>query len=66
MCEQTLDLLVGETKFFICGNTLQVSNYAPFNWTMFDVEAKKKRHEEIFPIEKEKAFNAGKEMAAKL
>ena len=64
--KNTLDLLVGETKFFICGNTLQVSNYAPFNWTMFDVEAKKKRHEEIFPIEKEKAFNAGKEMAEKL
>ena len=64
--KNTLDLLVGETKFFICGNTLQVSNYAPFNWTMFDVESKKKRHEEIFPIEKEKAFNAGKEMAENL
>ena len=64
--KEILDLLVGETKIFICGNTLQVSNYKPFDWTVFNIEEKKKRHEEVFPIEKEKAFALGKEMAEKL
>ena len=64
--KETFDLFIGETKIFVSGNTLQVSNYAPFAWTMFDVEAKKKRHEEVFPIEKEKVFALGKEMAEKI
>ena len=64
--KEILDLLVGETKIFICGNTLQVSNYKPFDWTVFNIEEKKKRHDEVFPIEKEKAFALGKEIAEKL
>ena len=31
--------------------TLQTDRYDKFNWTMFDVETKQLRHEEVFPQE---------------
>ena len=37
-------------------------NYDKYNWTYFDPEAKKKRHETVFPEEKKKAFALGAEM----
>ena len=35
-----------------------VKDYGKYDWTMFDPEAKKARHEEVFPKELEKAFSA--------
>ncbi len=58
----TLSGMVGPTKIMVCGNTLQVSDYSKYNWTMFDPEAKKAHHEEIFPKELEKAFSLGTEI----
>ena len=49
--QQTLNFLVGPTKVFVSGNTLQTDHYDKFNWTMFDVGAKQQRHEEVFPQE---------------
>ena len=60
--KSTLDTFVGSTKIMVSGSTLQVSDYSRFNWTMFDPEAKKARHEEFFPKEKEKACALGAEM----
>ncbi len=60
--ESNLRTFVGPTKTMIYGNTLQVHDYSRYNWTMFDPEAKKARHEEVFPLEKEKAFQLGKEL----
>lgn len=42
------------------GDTLQVNDYSKYDWTMFDPEAKKKRHEAVFPekIEQAKALGA--------
>ena len=57
-----LDTFVGPTKILISSNTLQVSDYSKFNWTMFDPEEKKKRHETVFPDEKMKAYQLGAEM----
>ena len=48
---QTLSRFIGPTTEFISGNTLQTDHYDKFNWTMFDVEDKQRRHEEIFPQE---------------
>ena len=59
----TLRSMVGPTKIMISGDTLQVSDYSRYNWTMFNPEKKQQRHEEIFPAEKEKAFSLGAEMA---
>ncbi len=55
--------MIGPTKVLICSDTLQVSDYSKYNWTMFDPEAKKKRHETVFPTDKGKAFSLGAEMA---
>ena len=60
--KNTLGGMVGSTKVMVCGNTLQVNDYGKYDWTMFDPEAKKSRHEEVFPQELEKAFSLGAEM----
>jgi len=60
--KNTLGGMVGPTKVMICGNTLQVSDYDKYSWTMFDINAKRIRREEIFPKELEKAFSLGAKM----
>ena len=60
--KNTLGGMVGPTKVMVSGNTLQVKDYGKYDWTMFDPEAKKARHEEVFPKELKKAFALGAEM----
>lgn len=59
--KNTFERFIGPTKTLISGNTLQLNDYSKLDWewTMFDVEAKKKRHEDVFPKECEEAFNLG-------
>ena len=58
----TLGTFVGPTKILISSDTLQVKDYSRYNWTMFDPEHKKERHEKVFPEDKKKAFALGAEM----
>lgn len=62
--QQTLERFVGPTKTLISGDTLQLKDYSKtdWQWTMFDPESKKKRHETVFPQEMKKAFEMGAEM----
>lgn len=60
--KNTLGGMVGPTKVMVCGDTLQVKNYGKYNWTMFDPESKKTRHNEVFPSETKKAFSLGAEI----
>ena len=60
--KNTLISMVGPTKIMVSGDTLQVNDYSKYNWTMFEPEAKKVRHETIFPQEMEKTFLLGAEM----
>lgn len=60
--QNTLSRIVGPTKVMVCGNTLQVKDYETYDWTMFDVESKRSRHETVFPTEKQKAFDLGAEI----
>lgn len=60
--QNSLTSFVGPTRVLVSGDTLQVSDYNRYNWTMFDSEAKKTRHETFFPQEKQKAFLLGSEM----
>ena len=57
--QQTLNRFVGPTEILISGNTLQLKDYGKTDWpwTMFDPEAKQKRHETVFPEECRKAFD---------
>ena len=63
--QQTLNRFVGSTKILISGNTLQLKDYGKTDWpwTMFDPEAKQKRHETVFPEECRKAFDMGATLA---
>ena len=60
----TLDTFVGPTKILISSDTLQVKDYSRYNWTMFDPEHKKERHETVFPEDKKKALALGEQMAS--
>ena len=55
---------VGPTKILISSDTLQVRDYSRYNWTMFNPEAKKERHETVFPEDKKKAFALGEQMVS--
>jgi len=63
--KNSLSGMVGPTKVMICGDTLQVNDYSKYNWTMFNPEAKKARHDEVFPEEMKKAFELGMEIVKK-
>ena len=59
----TLGTFVGPTKFLISSDTLQVKDYSRYNWTMFNPEHKKERHEAVFPEDRKKAFALGGQLA---
>lgn len=63
--QNTLNGFIGPTKVLISADTLQVEDYSPFGWTMFDPEAKRKRREEVFPGERQEAFRIGAEMVSR-
>ena len=60
----TLDTFVGPTKILISSDTLQVKDYSRYNWTIFDPEHKKERHETVFPEDKKKALALGEQMVS--
>lgn len=62
--QQTLERFVGPTKVLVSGNTLQLKDYSrtDWPWTMFDPEAKQRRHDTVFPQECQKAYEMGAEM----
>ena len=63
--QQTLSAFVGPAELLISGDTLQLKDYSKtdWQWTLFDPEAKQKRHDEVFPQECRKAFELGAELA---
>ncbi len=54
---------VGPTEVFISGDTLQVKDYSRYHWTLFDPAHKQKRHDAVFPKEKERVFRLGAALA---
>ena len=58
----TLQAFVGPVQTLASGNTLQVSNYERYNWTMFNADEKKARRETVFPVERQAAFRLGADM----
>ena len=63
--QQTLNRFVGPTETLVSGNTLQLRDYSmtDWPWTMFDPEAKRQRHETVFPEECRKAYEMGAALA---
>ncbi len=64
---QTLQRFVGPTEVLVSGDTLQVADYdqLDWEWSFFDPEAKKRRHETVFPQERKKAYDMGADLAGK-
>ena len=64
---QTLSRFVGPTELLVSGNTLQLNDYSKLDWewSMFDPEAKKLRHETVFPQECAKAHDMGAALVIK-
>ena len=59
--QQVMSRFVGPTELLISGDTLQLKDYSKTDWPWyFNGEAKKKRHETVFPQEMRKAFELGK------
>ena len=63
--QQTLSTFVGSTEILIAGDTLQLKDYSKtdWKWTLFDPEAKQKRHETVFPQQCQRAFTMGADLA---
>ena len=63
--QQTFNGFVGPTDTLICGDTLQLKDYSKLDWewSIFDPEAKKRRHETVFPQECQTAFQKGAKLA---
>lgn len=63
--QQTLSAFIGPTEILIAGDTLQLKDYSKtdWKWTLFDPEAKQKRHETVFPQECQRAFAMGADLA---
>jgi multimeric flavodoxin WrbA len=57
--EDRFEHLLGPAKTLISTETWQTTDYSKYEMTMFDEAARKKRREEIFPQEKQKAFDLG-------
>ena len=58
---QTLSRFVGPADVFVSGDTLQVRDYSKLDWewSLFDPEAKQRRHDEVFPQERRAAYEKG-------
>ena len=55
----TLEAFVGPTRTLASGNTLQVTDYGRYHWTMFNAEEKKAHREANFPEDKKAAYQLG-------
>jgi multimeric flavodoxin WrbA len=61
--EATLRRIFGESEYMCCFDTLQFDDYSKVLATRFDPVKKKKRHDEIFPLDCQKAFDMGIRLA---
>ena len=59
--QQTLQRFIGPTETYACGDTLQLKDYSKtdWEWSIFDPEAKQKRHDTVFPEECRMMFEKG-------
>ena len=62
---KTLDRFVGPAQAYVCGDTLQLSDYTKtdWEWSMFDPAHKQHRHDTVFPKQREAVFELGKALA---
>ena len=62
--KNAMSSFVGPTEVLVSGETLQLKDYGATDWpwTLFDPEARKVRHENVFPEECKMAFDLGAQL----
>ena len=58
-----MERLFAPCELFLCTDTKQFDDYSKYEVDLFDVPAKLKRHEEVFPKDLERAFALGETLA---
>jgi len=61
-----MELVFGPCEMQICYDTLQYTDYEAHGNVLFDGDAKKQRHEKVFPEDIKQAFGLGQRMALPL
>lgn len=63
--QRALNRFVGPAEIFVSGDTLQIEDYSKtdWEWSMFNPDAKQKRHETVFPEECRKIHEMGASLA---
>ncbi len=61
--EVVLRRTFGESEYMCCFDTLQFNDYSKVLATRFDPVKKKKRHEEVFPLDCQRAYEMGVRLA---
>ena len=61
--EAALKRIFGESEYMCCYDTYQFYDYSKVLATRFDPVKKKQRHEEVFPLDCQKAFEMGVRLA---
>ena len=61
--KSTFERFLGETRVVCATETLQFDNYDLYVGDMFNVERRKEKREKEFPLDCERAFRMGKELA---
>ena len=62
--QEFMGKILAPCEVFLCTNTKQFNDYSRYETDLFDVPAKLKRHEEIFPQELQRAFALGKRLVS--
>jgi multimeric flavodoxin WrbA len=55
--------IFGQAQTLLCTETWQTEDYGKYDMTMFDENERKKRREEVFPGDLQKAFELGARLA---
>ncbi len=63
--EAALRRIFGDSEYMCCYDTLQFDDYSKVLATRFDPVKKKHRHEEVFPLDCQKAFDMGISLVGK-
>lgn len=65
--QQALSQFVGPTEILVSGDTLQLKDYSKLDWewSIFDPEAKRIRHETVFPQKCQQAYKMGASLIQK-
>jgi multimeric flavodoxin WrbA len=60
--EDLFNRILGPAKTLLSTETWQTEDYGKYGMTMFDEEARRKRREEVFPLDRRRAFDLGREL----